>query len=61
MATFTSPYSSSSMNDSFQIVSQESVEPEPADNDAAAACEQRNHISLTEQDEAAPCHSGELG
>ena len=52
-----SPSYSSSMDDSFHIISQESVDP--ADNDTAAAGSQRNHISLTEQDTSAPENSGE--
>lgn len=52
-----SPSYSSSMDDSFHIISQESVDP--TDNDTAPAGGQRNHISLTEQDTSAPDHSGE--
>ena len=54
--TYSPPYSSS-MDDSFHIISQESVDQ--TDNDTAAVRSQPNHISLTEQDTSAPDHSGE--
>lgn len=44
-------------DDSFQILSRDSIE---VDNDTAVAHNQRNHISLTEQDTLAPHHSGEM-
>ena len=56
--TFSSPYHSSSMDDSFHLLSRDSADL--PDNDAPASRSQRNHISLTEQDEFAPCHSEEI-
>ena len=53
--TYSSSIQSNSMESSFQILSRDS---DTADNDVDLIG-QRNHISLEEQDDSAPCHSEE--
>ena len=59
--TVSPSYPSSSIEDSFHLISRESRENsvEIYNDSAAPPYEQHNHISLTEQDQAATDHSWE--